>query len=298
MKVTICTPTYNRSKCLINLYYSIKAQTVKDFEWIIIDDGSTDNTREVVNHIIQENNLFPIKYKYKYNGGKHTAINEALTICSGEYFFIVDSDDTITSNAIEKIIEGFREIDKSFAGIAFNKCFSNDKIVGKTFLKEYVDATSLERHKNNIVGDKAEVFFTNIIKKYPFPVFENEKFLTEALIWNRIAADNYRIRWYNESIYICEYRTDGLSMNASGSTSFKGYSLYIKELLSYKKYPFKEKIRFLGVYSYIAKGKKLHYKEIAKLIDCSKFLIIMSRALYIIKNKVHKKNRKKELNIK
>ena len=281
MLLTICTPTYNRATLLIDLYRSLQCQTLLDFEWIIIDDGSSDHTESLVNSWIEERNPFKIKYFKKANGGKHTAINVGVTIAAGECFMIVDSDDFLKNNAVEEIHRCFEKLPKGrYAGIGFNKMFEDGSLVGTTFEEEYVDCTTLERRKHHIAGDKAEVFFTDIIKNYPFPVFEGERFITEALVWNRIANDGYKIRWVNKGIYVCRYQADGLSLGASTNLSFNGYTLYIKELLSYKATLFTEKIRWLGVYADTAASNQYSDKDIANLVDASLLLVKSSKTLY------------------
>lgn len=229
--LTICTPTYNRESTLGRLYDSLIKQTNFKFEWIIIDDGSTDHTQELVEKWRQKKNNFPITYQKQENGGKHRAINRGVAIASGTFFFIVDSDDYLTPDAVEKILEKSYEINPTFAGIAFCKGYFDQKIVGTTFVGDSIDATTLERNKYHINGDKAEVFYTEILRKNKFPEFEGEKFLTEAVVWNRIASQGYPIRWYQDIIYLCEYRDDGLTK--LGYKKFvdspKGLLLFIKE---------------------------------------------------------------------
>lgn len=234
--ITILTPTYNREQTLPRLYNSLKKQTNYEFEWIIIDDGSIDNTSKIVDKWKNDNNKFKITYVKKENGGKHTAINRGLEYAKGKMIFIVDSDDYLTNDAIEKIIKYEKTINQSsgkYAGIAMNKGSENNKIIGTTFKGKYVDATALERKKYHINGDKAEIFYTQVLKNNKFPEFEGEKFVTEALVWNRIAKQGYKLRWFQDIIYICEYRDDGLSKKGISrfKDSPKGLLLYIQEYI-------------------------------------------------------------------
>ena len=251
--LTIFTPTYNRKHTLVNLYKSLEKQTNFDFEWIIIDDGSKDGTEELVNSWIKLDNQFDMYYYKCNNGGKHRAINKALDIANGKMFFIVDSDDYLTEDAVEKIIKYESTLPKEgkFAGIAFSKGFEDRTLVGKTFKGEFVDATSIERKKYNILGDKAEIFYTTVLKENKFPEFEGEKFITEAVVWNRIAKQGYKIRWFQDIIYICEYRDDGLTK--SGYKKFKespkGLLLYIKESIEYLNLNLLERLLRYSYYS-------------------------------------------------
>ena len=205
VKVTVFRPTYNSGYILNQCYKSLKKQTCKDFEWIIINDGSTDNTEDLVKDWLEEKNGFKIKYIKTKNGGKHRAINKALDLAEGYLFFILESDDYLTEDAIDKVIKAEETIKNNkehYAGIAMAKGYSKQEIVGTTFNGNYIDATSIERKKYNINGDKAEVFYTDILRKNKFPEFEGENFVTEALVWNRIARQGYKIRWFQDIIYI------------------------------------------------------------------------------------------------
>ncbi|KXT90868.1 Glycosyltransferase [Streptococcus oralis] len=215
LKVTVFTATYNRMNLLKKLYDSLVKQTNKNFEWIIVDDGSTDDTSTVVQKFLSENEL-DISYIYQENGGKHRAINHGLDLARGELFFIVDSDDSLTDDAIEKIFNNYSGIafDKSFAGVAFNKGFSKKRIVGETFEGTYIDCDNLHRAKHNILGDKAEVYRTDILKSIKFPVIDGENFMSEVVLWNEVARRGYKLRWFNEIIYLCDYLEDGLTKNS------------------------------------------------------------------------------------
>lgn len=298
IELTICTPTYNRAYCLPKLYISLCEQTNKNFEWLIIDDGSVDETEELVSKWLEEDSKINIRYVRKENGGKHTAINCGVENAIGDKFFIVDSDDYLIKEAVDIILKDMKNLPADgFAGAGYNKIFTDNSLIGETFEGEFIDATALDRPKYKINGDKAEVYFTNVLLKYPFPVFEGENYLTEAVVWNRIARDGYKLRWFNKEIYVCEYRQDGLSMNASNINNFKGYTLFIQELIGFSSYPLKEKIRWVGVYVNVAIEKGMTYKEIAKLIDENMVLIILSRIAYSIKRSFVKKNRKEKYKV-
>ena len=144
IKITIFTPTYNRDYIIINLYKSLLIQTLKDFEWLIIDDGSTDNTELLVSSFIKDNKI-NIRYIKQQNGGKHRAINKALEEAKGELFFIVDSDDQLVDNAIERILYYFDQIkeDSSFAGVCGVKAYFDGKKVGGEVDFDILDCSSI-----------------------------------------------------------------------------------------------------------------------------------------------------------
>lgn len=210
--ITVFTPTYNRGYCLKNLYESLCRQTILDFEWIVIDDGSTDSTFEMLLNW-QKEAPFSIIVEKQINGGKHRAINKGVKLSNGELFFIVDSDDYIVDNAIEVIVDVVNKLpkDELYAGVCGLKCFPNGQRVGGDNDWRVLNCTSLDfRYKYKIKGDMAEVFYTHILKEFPFPEINGEKFCPEALVINRIAC-KYKIHFFYKCLYICDYLSDGLT---------------------------------------------------------------------------------------
>ncbi|MCR4746644.1 MAG: glycosyltransferase family 2 protein [Lachnospiraceae bacterium] len=220
------------------LYISLKRQTSSDFEWVVINDGSTDNTRKLFKEWTKEERKFQIIYDEVKNGGKHRAINKAVRMASSDAFFVVDSDDYLTDDAVENANYWFSTIKnlEEFAGVSGlrgDKAFSPIGGYGH-FENDFIDCTNLQRGEYNLWGNKAEIYKTSLLKQYPFPEFENENFITEAVVWDKIAKDGYKIRWYNRVIYICEYLNDGLSANLADITmnNPKGYLTYLNLLES------------------------------------------------------------------
>lgn len=211
-KITIITPTYNRANLLKILYNSLLKQTVKDFKWLIIDDGSIDETKKVVDKIIDEKKL-EIEYVFKENGGKHTALNVAFSNLKTELAVIVDSDDMLTDNAIETIIfyhNKYKKHKKNLWGYVFLR--GHD--LNTPFVK-FPEEETIANYNDYIInaginGDKCEVFYSNILKKYQFDVYKNEKFIGEGYLWSKI-SNNYDMVFINKVIYLCEYLEDGLT---------------------------------------------------------------------------------------
>ena len=232
MKLTIFTPTYNRAYILENLYRSLQLQNCHDFEWLIVDDGSEDDTEALVRGWMNEDNSFPIRYYKQENGGKHRAINRGLELAQGELFFTVDSDDYLTPDALEKIIIWEAELPKdgSYCGLAGNLGTAPNETPNRIFSEPYMDGTALDRYRE-IDGERAMVFFTEVHRRYLYPTFPGEKFMTEAVTWNRMAHDGYRMRFFNDIIWIYEYREDGLTK--AGNKLFmrnpRGYGLFLLE---------------------------------------------------------------------
>ncbi|MGM9597614.1 MAG: glycosyltransferase family 2 protein [Eubacteriales bacterium] len=268
MRFTVFTPTYNRGYIIDKLYDSLKKQTYCDFEWIVVDDGSTDDTAEKFKQFQAEDQSFPIIYQRVENGGKHRAINLGLKIASGELFFIVDSDDYLIDTALEiinRVEKSIPESDrKNFGGVCGQKGYSETREVGKTFDGEYLDITMLQRPQYNICGDKSEVFYTELLRKYPFPEFPGENFLTECVVWDKIAHDGFKLRFFNEIVYICDYLPDGLSANSQQlfQNSPKGYGLYLYQSAEYNKIAGVDKWNQYLKYYYQFRGK-IAFKDIA-----------------------------------
>ncbi|MEG1616799.1 MAG: glycosyltransferase family A protein [Bacteroidales bacterium] len=212
--ISILTATYNRAHLLPRLYESLLNQSDQNFEWIIVDDGSTDNTQEVVSKFMMEG-LFSIRSIYRHNGGKHRAINCSVKEAKGELCFIVDSDDILCGNAIELIHNYWNTIPDHhlFAGVVGLKAYFDSRIIGSSSDKipHILDTDMLSyRTRYRVKGDRAEIFRTEVLKEYTFPEIEGEFFCPEALVWNRI-SQKYKMRYFNETIYLCEYLPDGLT---------------------------------------------------------------------------------------
>lgn len=248
MKVTVFTPTYNRGYTLKRLYDSLLAQSYRDFQWVVVDDGSTDDTEEFMKRCMEEGEL-EIIYRKKSNGGKMSAINMGVHLAQGEYFFIVDSDDYLENDAIEQIGKYSKELPKEFGGLVFRKKNISQKDLKMEMGKlpqEIIDSDPVEIfYRKGVLGDKAEVIKTKVMKKYPFPIAKGEKFVPEGLIWNRIGR-KYKLRYVDRVIYNFEYISDGYTNNFSKiiKNNPEGMKLYYREILR-EKIPVKNKIKFL-----------------------------------------------------
>lgn len=283
--ISVFTPTYNRAYCIHKLYKSLCMQTCNDFEWIVIDDGSIDNTVEILKSFIEEKKI-PITFLSQQNAGKHVAINRGVNIAKGELFFIVDSDDILPKDSIENALSIYESVinDPQICGICGLKGFINGGIIGgeKTF--NTLDCSSIDfRHKFKIKGDMAEIVKTQILKQFPFPEYEEEKFCPEALIWFRIGLE-YKFRYFSKIIYLCEYLSDGLTSNIvkvrknSPKASMLYYSEFthlpipyiykIKGAINYWRFASKNRIGELSILLLLigyVPGKFLRYIDTYKL---------------------------------
>ncbi len=293
MKITVFTPTYNRAYIIENLYRSLQRQTFRDFEWLIVDDGSSDNTEELINGWINEND-FPVVYFKQPNGGKCSAINKGLDLAKGELFFTVDSDDYLTDDALEKIVswEACLEDKERYCGIMANRGSSYGKTPNTLLTNiygencEYIDEYAFVRYSeyttNALDGEKADVWYTDLHRKYKYPVFDGENFLTEAVVWNRMAHDGYKIRFFDDVIWICEYLDDGLTK--AGSEIFlknpQGHGLCLREKAEFLNYSIKNKMKMWYTYycdhSFCDEKYRLTKKQCARYIGAPVVFVYMS----------------------
>lgn len=223
--ITVFTPAYNREKTLPRLYDSLCEQTSFDFEWLIVDDGSTDNTQTVVSAF--SSNRFPIHYIKKENGGKHTAYNLALQYAEGKHFLCVDSDDFLASDAIESLC---KTVSFKF-GICAYKATADRKILSLAFPPGLKETTSFELYsKFNCSGEYTFVYPLHIARKVPFPVFPGEPFITESVVFDQLDK-LCKVRLLPKVITICEYQPDGLSArtNELMKRNPAGYCLYFMQ---------------------------------------------------------------------
>lgn len=285
--ITIFTPTYNRKDLIERLYQSLLSQTQKNFEWLVVDDGSTDNTEKYFSEILSKPQSFPIRYIKQENGGKHRAINNGVKRASGKLFFIVDSDDYLTEKAVEKINQWAATLDNShkWAGIAGLRGLSRNRILGQhNSTSKFIDAKNSERRKYYLLGDKAEVYFTDILKQYPFPEISGENFISEEIVWNAIARDGYYIRWFNEIIYICSYLEGGLTKdNSKNERNPQGRLLWAKGQLETFPNSWRERFLAIGIYRHAVSETK-SISQTAKELGVSKASVFLASTLLSLHN--------------
>lgn len=215
---------------------------------MVVDDGSTDETKNISQSLYQrEETFFPIRYFYQENGGKHRAINQGVKEANGELFFIADSDDMLPPDALEtvaRVYEGVRG-ESSFAGICGLDGTLEGQVIGSGLPKGQIDDTSIAiRFRYGVTGDMKEVFRTDVLKEFPFPEINGERFCPEMLVWNRIAS-KYKLRFINQVVYLAEYQDDGITskiVKARMQSPVSSMMTY-QELIMFHKVPLKAKIR-------------------------------------------------------
>lgn len=217
MNVTIFTPTYNRAYCLKEAYDSLLRQTNKNFVWLIVDDGSTDNTEEIIHNWIEDGKL-DIEYVFQDNAGKMAAHNAAAKLCKTELFVCLDSDDQMTDTAVEEIISFWnkhKDDRNDLLGIIAPKTIINEvgEIIRTPRIPEnIIYSTGSGLYQKGYRGETAMVFRTDILRSYPFPVQEGEKFISEVSAYDAM-DEKYVMITYNYPLMKCKYREDGYSNN-------------------------------------------------------------------------------------
>jgi glycosyltransferase involved in cell wall biosynthesis len=236
--VSVLTPTHDRAHTLPRLYESLATQTYPHFEWLVIDDGSADGTRELVGEWMAQDRL-TIRYFRQDHRGKHVALNRGIQEARGDFFTIVDSDDVYLPHAWEFLVSTWFSIPEeercTYCGVAALCADPEGRIVGTPFPRDVLDSDYIEiRTRYGVKGDKAELYKTDVVRAFPlYPEFDGERFVLEALLWNRIAAASWRMRFCNEVVRVVEYLPDGLTAVGPRKTvrSPRGAKLYFKEFI-------------------------------------------------------------------
>lgn len=239
--LTVFTPTYNRAHTLPRLFASLLSQTCFDFEWVVVDDGSTDGTDALLSSYESSGAPFPIVRRTVPNGGKPRAINCGTSLATGRFFFILDSDDYLLPTAVETLIRWAKEIedDPSFIGVGTAILTEDGRylkgVPPKVNELGYVDATNLERAAYDLDADMREAYKLDLLKTIPFLAIEGEKFAPEGITLNKFALRGYRIRWHREGLYIGEYLDDGLTRDGTRlvAANPRGYCAMYLAMLGY-----------------------------------------------------------------
>lgn len=263
-KLTVFTPAYNRAHTLPKTYESLILQDCKEFVWLIIDDGSSDKTAELVEEWKTKNNGFEIQYIYKDNGGMHTAHNTAYENIKTELNICIDSDDRLSEGAVRKILDKWEKVKhQGYAGIIGLDADLEGNILGKGFSKGLTETTLMGYYASGGSGDKKLVYRTDIINKYPpYPVFEGEKYVALAYKYRLIDQD-YKLAVLDEVLCEVDYQSDG-----SSATMWKQYIKNPQGFIFWRKvcmqYPESKKREIIDCIHYVAEciiAKKQNYVE-------------------------------------
>lgn len=265
MKISVITPTYNRAELLKRLYKSLleNSQSEIEIEWLIMDDGSTDNTKQVIEKFKKENSPIEVKYYRQENQGKMSAINKLVEKTTGDLIIDCDDDDYFTSDAFDMIQKAWSKVkdEKDIYALCFLKYDQNGKNMGKEFKNNKTTMFDLY-FKEGEDGEKALVFFSDIRKKYKHELEKNEKFITEARMYHKMDLEN-QIICINKPIMICEYQKEGYTKNIKEQFCQNpyGYYEYFKEILQKNMRGVTIKKRLYSIkhyilFKYLTKNKK------------------------------------------
>ena len=235
--LTVFTPAYNRGYIIEKCYQSLCNQTSKDFVWLVVDDGSTDNTAELISEWQKKDNGFEIRYIYKENGGMHTAHNTAYEHIDTELNVCIDSDDSMPQDAVEKIVEFWRKNGScDYAGIIALDVYKKDgKTVGKD-LPDKKSTTLMGYYNNGGSGDKKLIYRTDVITATPrYPEFDGEKYVGLAYKYH-IVDETMELLIMNEPVCVVDYQDDGssASMWKQYYKNPKGFAFFRKSEMKYQ----------------------------------------------------------------
>lgn len=275
IKITVFTPSYNRANTLPRAFESLKKQTFKGFEWIIIDDGSSDNTAEIVDGFKKENPFFEIIYVYQENRGKHIATNRAVEMSRGDFFITLDSDDACTPDALEVFISEWNKIPKEhrneYYGISCRTCDKDGNINGTKMTQPYIDSNDLDlRFKLKITGELWGMIRMSVMREFPFPEAEGYHFYPENVIWHNVGR-KYKNRYINRALRYYIQDTDNAVTNINrkkaSKEKFVMHLHYINDCWDYRKYDRKRYIEHIVAITRdgYANGYKL--KELIKMMN-------------------------------
>jgi glycosyltransferase involved in cell wall biosynthesis len=239
--LTVFTPTFNRAYCLINCYQSLVNQTCKDFVWLVIDDGSTDNTKELVTTWITEKKI-EIKYVWQENQGMHGAHNTAYELINTELNVCIDSDDFMPPYAVERITAFWGKYgSEKYSGLIGLDSYIDYKIIGTKLPDNLKSSTLFDLYqKHGVKGDKKVVYRSELTKEFPYPIFKNEKYVGLAYKYYKL-DQLYEMLLMNEVLCCVEYLPDGSSLNMFNQyrRNPRGWAFYRVELM---------KLPFAGIF--------------------------------------------------
>lgn len=302
-QLTIFTPTYNRAYTLPRLYESLLKQDTNLFKWLIVDDGSTDNTKQMVDDWVKDGKL-EIRYVYQKNAGKMAAHNLGAKECDTELFLCCDSDDWMVDNSIKPALDFWNAYQKELSSMVGSKVMHQKELSGMVGPRENMKAESdaldtLPKdektdtlsglYQKGYEGETALFFRTSVIREYPFPIIEGEKFIPEGYVYRQL-DDKYELLIYPAYCMDCEYQTDGYTNNGLKLRVNNPKSNLLNDVDNFKrKFSIKQAIRIDGLLEYIGEPYKLsdypHPMTLAIFLPLGKLLAARYRKYY---RQIHK----------
>lgn len=241
--ISVITPTYNRAHLLHRIYESLKSQTYKNFEWIVIDDGSTDNTEQIIETWISDG-IIRILYFYQQNSGKHEAINHGVRKASGQWITIIDSDDAFRFDSFEVFLNEYEKIPdeekKYFKGVTA-RCYAADgvSILGTPFPKSmtFIDAKETDfKYKYRIKGELWGMTKKSVFEEFPFPKLKRAHFYPESVLWDTV-SEKYFTRYINIPLRYYYFDAENSVTRTEKYTRFReNYELWIHNINKNSRY--------------------------------------------------------------
>lgn len=263
-ELTIFTPTFNRAYILPKLYESLSKEPTESFIWLIVDDGSSDNTEELVEKWQCNGNVEIVYYKQQ-NGGKMRAHNKGVELCTTPLFFCIDSDDQILNGAVNKILEVYKlhQKDELLSGIVAKRLIIN-RLVSQ-HLPNIERSTLHNIYKTGFKGDTSLVFKTVVLREYPFPEIEGENFITEGYVYDQI-DQKYELFVMDDFLMQCEYQEDGYTKNANSLFLKypKGWALFFSQYYNFYAKRVRDKVKYMGYYISMCMLAKMSLYKIFK----------------------------------
>jgi len=268
VQLTIFVPAYNRAPHLKKMYDSLIKQNNQDFVWLIVDDGSTDDTRAVVEGLKKGNHQFQIEYFYQENQGKSFAFNKGVKEAKTRYFLEIDSDAWMTDHAVEDILATINGLPEEGRRIGYGFQYlsvDNELLTTRPFPHSpWYGNYDTMMFTEKIIGDVAFVFETNVLKEYPFPKYLNEKFVPEAFLYNRLNHFVGEFVYFNIPVAYHEYLEDGFTHNMRPlfKNNPMSHYVYAREFLDFFPHDLNQTLRHLGAIGIFGKALKKRPKEV------------------------------------
>ena len=265
---TVFTPVFNRAHTIRRVYESLKKQTCRNFEWVIVDDGSTDESVAMIN-ALKDENILDISLYQNPHGGKHRAVNKGLSVARGRLFFMLDSDDWLLENALELVLQWEKRVppDALCAGFCANMISPQGELISTGVSTDYLFMPLTKMIKKGVKGDHADILYTEVFKRFPYPEIDGEYHIAPGVPFIRMANAGYNLMYFNMPVYVAEYGPDGLTAMGDKKSldNFLGYTLRSAELLQ-SDIGVKRKIQILIKYCI------LNYKKGFGIIDAAEAL--------------------------
>lgn len=237
---TIFIPTFNRGYCIQDALLSCERSTFRDMEVLLIDDGSTDDTAAKVQEVVDRMSI-PVRYEYQVNQGKHVAFNRAATLARGVLFLTLDSDDRLLEKGLQEIYDLWQSMSdeqhQAFASIEF-RCLENG-LASSAYPGAYFDSTYVEKRSlYETLGEKRSAYRVSVLRDYPYPVFDGERYCRPSMIDIRIAK-KYKTRFSNIVAIDAGHYPDGIGANrrqviASAPKAYRQY--FLEEITDHARY--------------------------------------------------------------